>query len=356
MAISHWNHFVKLHSCDSYYRPPAWHNKPINLKPLYLHEYDNVYCNGSSICRFTKTANDTFYDYSMNPVLSCRFSRGSRKNIFQYKPCTHPNGMNASVKYETVIYLGMLHPHYGHFITESLSRCWAIDLVAKNKRDCKFFFDIVNTQFDYLGKLEWAVYMLECLGVDRESIIIGDHSCRINKLIVPSQSIVLHRQISRLAHYATWRRLVQNDSGLPNHDQPCSSSYQGLYVSRRLLKLNKRKIESEHLIEEYLQSKNFFVIHPQNMNISDQIKTFNRSSILVGQAGSGLHNILFSAYGSRLIGIDSGEHTLMNDSLCALMASSSTHDIIIEPEISNIDGEKSLVAVQNVIKQLEALL
>jgi capsular polysaccharide biosynthesis protein len=66
-----------------------------------------------------------------------------------------------------------------------------------------------------------------------------------------------------------------------------------IYVSRRYVSNQKRRIENEVEVEDFLRKKGFIVIFPEQMTLMDQINLFNAAGLIVGPAGSAFHTILF---------------------------------------------------------------
>lgn len=352
-----WANFVKIHSAvDLADSRPAWINEKISIHSLQINEYHNISSQASSLCKHTKTAIDTFFDSSGSPITACRYLRGSVSNAFRYMDSVVMDDRGADCDVlENVVYLGFYHPHYGHFITDTLSRSWALPILNLDSANLKFFFDIHDANSAPVIPVNFC-RVLEYLGIPKEDIIFGTKSYKIRRLFVPSQLIVLHKNVAPVAHGPIWGRIRDVSLNTSRDFDYFKSKRKGIYISRRLLKSNKRKMNCEIKIELFAQSLGFDIIHPQLLSLCDQLAVYANSPIIIGQAGSGLHNILFAPSCSRLIGIDSGKHLLKNDSLCAYMAQSQKHDIIAEPLIDKVDEESTRVAAKNIVEKLEALI
>jgi hypothetical protein len=350
-----WADYVDVHTPSREIILPKWLNRVVDLDTLSISEFNNVYARGSSICKTHRRAFDSFFDSTGAPITSCRYYRGDTVNAITYNEVILSAIDSTIPTYDNVLYLGLLHPHYGHFITESLSRAWALALLDPELHKYSFYFDVHNNKVDYNRDLGWAYYILSCLHVPKDRIILGTHQCSIRRLVVPSQSLTLHRSCSPLAHASIWNKIcISNDKAFV--DRLAGSSYsQGIFISRSLLARNKRAMICEPLLEDLAQSKGLKVIHPQQLSIQQQIKVYSSASTIIGQAGSGLHNILFAQDGCNLIGIDSGEHVLMNDSLCALMAKAN-HKIIIHPDLHDKDLTRGDLTANDVISMADSLL
>jgi hypothetical protein len=65
-----------------------------------------------------------------------------------------------------------------------------------------------------------------------------------------------------------------------------------LFISRSKWSAN-RIIENEPDIEHSMQDRGYTIVYPETLSVEDQYQTFRNADIIVGQDGSGLHNIIF---------------------------------------------------------------
>ncbi|NDY96315.1 glycosyltransferase family 61 protein [Wenzhouxiangella limi] len=72
-----------------------------------------------------------------------------------------------------------------------------------------------------------------------------------------------------------------------------------LYISRQ--DATARRVLNEAAVMHYLEQAGFTCIIPGNFSIEQQIKLFNRASVIVGPHGAGLTNLLFCKSGTRVI-------------------------------------------------------
>jgi GT2 family glycosyltransferase len=99
-------------------------------------------------------------------------------------------------------------------------------------------------------------------------------------------------------------------------------TFDKIFISRaRLPKwgINSRSCENRAGLEGLFKSRGFQVIYPELLPIKDQIRLFASAKLIAGEAGSGLHNSLFSTQGAQILNIQSArqEH-LIQASLGAL--------------------------------------
>lgn len=71
-----------------------------------------------------------------------------------------------------------------------------------------------------------------------------------------------------------------------------------LYVSRS--SSSYRKLINEQEIQEYLTKQGYIVVNPSQYSFKEQVDLFSRASVIVGQSGAGLTNIVFSPKNCRV--------------------------------------------------------
>jgi capsular polysaccharide biosynthesis protein len=75
--------------------------------------------------------------------------------------------------------------------------------------------------------------------------------------------------------------------------------YERIYVSRS--RVSGRDLINELEVEAYFRSKDFFIVHPQEHTIEDQIKLFASAKLVASVGGSGAHTAVFSKPDARVL-------------------------------------------------------
>ncbi len=181
------------------------------------------------------------------------------------------------------IYLGWFFNHYGHFMLESLARCWP--LLKAHDYDGYIFHLHIRAPSPSSRLFEF----FDLLNIPRDKLVFVTQNLRVETLHIPSQQAVLSRALSpqMLQLYqhlgqTAWERL----------GRPAYSSK--LYISRRLLPANMRHACNEHLLERHFREKGYSILHPQLLSPTEQLARFHVCRHLAGLEGSGLHNVLFA--------------------------------------------------------------
>ncbi|WP_172961181.1 glycosyltransferase family 61 protein [Asticcacaulis excentricus] len=203
----------------------------------------------------------------------------------------------------TVFYAGFLyHDHFGHFLTESLSRFWYLFYSGEKIRP------VFNTIPGIRELSDMNKFFLNKLGVNSEDVLLIDRPLRFENVIVPRAGFELGNPNYVLEQLNVFKHI--SSAQLNAFDGLDKSA--PVYVSRT--KFNNRKIHGEQYLEGVLKYNGWNIVHPEMHSLSDQISIFNSSNIYCGVLGSAMHNLLFSNEGKRPIYIERTRgtpHTLM---------------------------------------------
>lgn len=192
-----------------------------------------------------------------------------------------------STSSEKVVFLGSFAWHYGHFITESLSRLWWI--VKHSTKGVKFVCLMEKDSF-----LPFQSYILRLFNLDDSNLIVIKKPTKFAQITVPDDSfwnengIEMHRKmIDFITSKVTPQRLQNNK----------------FYLSRR--KFDKaRSLEfGEEFFEEFYAQKGYKIIYPEMLSPKEQLAIFiggGGALSFAAMAGTISHNTIFAPYGSRL--------------------------------------------------------
>jgi capsular polysaccharide biosynthesis protein len=194
----------------------------------------------------------------------------------------------------THLLLGSAYNHFGHFMTEGLSRLWALPLLPPD-------LPVVV----YQPRIDpWQEEFLEAMGVDRRRIVILDRPTQFERLIVPSIAFDLHRSVSQ------WMNEAWNPIGelFGESDQP------RVYLSRSQF-TRRRGLLNELEVEEAFLQRGFTIVHPQDLSIADQVRLARGAECLAGSAGSAMYLGAFQRPRSVKVVLTPRHFTLIDDSL-----------------------------------------
>jgi capsular polysaccharide biosynthesis protein len=189
-----------------------------------------------------------------------------------------------------VLYLSMFFRHWGHFLTESTSRLWARSAHPElSGLDVCFagfaqgFKRVANAE-SFLASVAAPPRLLPARGV-----------ARIAKCFVPAPSFV-NRAAAHVGHLTATREVAAT---LLPRERPRLSA-RPVYLSRSRLANVDRAIVNEKEFEAVLARGGVRIAHPQDMSLREQIVLFNTHAVLLGCAGSALHNLMFALAGREI--------------------------------------------------------
>jgi capsular polysaccharide biosynthesis protein len=337
-----WSDYVTLVNANDW--RPDWFESVMGCHDIDLAFYNNVSIYPSKMDKKTRSVTFNVYDENRSPILACNYVRGRSGNVFSYvKTLNKEPDRNFDRVGKPVIYLGWLHPHYGHFLTESLSRLWALKYLEKNLLEsCYFYFDI-HTPIDSVINKSWIRKILAIFGVDEKNLIFGNKSYLIDSFIVPTQALVLHSYVNSELQNYIWDSISRaNSSSLTKHDKK-------IYLSRSKLVKDKRKLLNEIQVETALSKIGFEIIYPELLSFEEQLEKYKSASLLVGASGSALHNAVFMNSNTHVVSLSTRDFSLLNELLCCF-ARNIKYSLFISDGIST---DKWSVNVDKLVEYLK---
>lgn len=177
------------------------------------------------------------------------------------------------------LYGGVARVHFGHFLTETISRLWALDHLDKPVDSIIFqpiYHRTAKTLFS--SPLRQIVKTLN----DGLPVQAFDTPVRVEELVVPSQGV---------GHFG-W------STGTPEFRHFVRSRFEAqfsakgpekLYLSRARLENGDRHLDQENSIEEMMSAAGYTIFHPQRHSIREQAEHYLAARVVVGGDGSAFH-------------------------------------------------------------------
>lgn len=233
------------------------------------------------------------YDYGRKLVLQSIYSRGP-------SPADVLPGMQSSFTYnevtawapqETYIYLGLLHPHYGHFLLSTFSRLWNIRDLPDHDIICVGPSHISEPAKPYVKDL------LRALNINPDRLVSFPSPVKVHEIILPYPSFeeqnFTHRAFSRLCNDVGDRLASEASIGQIEASKP-------IYFSKEHITSGVRKIVNEADICEHLAREGVEIMYPERLTFANQVALWRSARPIVSFSSSGLHTSVFSRH-SRII-------------------------------------------------------
>jgi|GEM_PF-1472642 len=188
----------------------------------------------------------------------------------------------------TCIFGGLLHVHFGHFLTESLSRCSHFFKFG----DAPIVFTHMDPSLrDPRDLPNFIRDLFDLLGIPLGRIHIIQDVTRIRKLIVPGVGI-------RHSDYVDKEHIIFLERQAKYHllNSPVVDERKKVYLSRSKLQPPTVGpiIWAEQIFEIYLKRQGFDIVHPELLGIKEQLHIILSADYLLGFIGSAFHTLLLS--------------------------------------------------------------
>ncbi|MBV7396358.1 FkbM family methyltransferase [Mameliella sediminis] len=180
---------------------------------------------------------------------------------------------------------GVLWRYFPHFVTESVTRLWALEHIDANQFDGILFTPKNPTNTDPLPPFH--AEFLRLMGCDLP-IHEARAPCVPDELIVPGQGFGLG-EISRGTD-----RFIESVA-LRFAQQVAPKGPEKLYISRSRLGAGRGSLLGEERLEALLAEQGYEIFHPQAHSLTEQVARYKAAKQIVAAEGSALHFLAFVA-------------------------------------------------------------
>jgi len=183
---------------------------------------------------------------------------------------------------QPVVYLGWLQNHWGHFLTEGISRLWPFCQYPELKRMLGVYCCSTlphQNIWDFINALDLDIY----IGGDRPRQAI-----RFRKVFIPLPSFV-----NQAKAYTVHSKAVASVVDFCLREECPQVSSQPVFLSRSKLAV-ARSVSNEAELERALTKRGFLIVYPEELNLSSQVNLFNNYRYFAGCWGSAFHTVILS--------------------------------------------------------------
>lgn len=178
---------------------------------------------------------------------------------------------------DEVIYAGIWNTHFGHFITESLSRAWAVKYYPKMSLAFSVLEGCPESQPRVLS---WQREILQLLGIDNNFIFVREPT-RFNAVIVPQAGFII-RDFFHQEHSSFLSRIDFDP-------EPGKRTW----ISRKNNTSDVNIAEFMADTENKLVAQGWNIVCPEEYTFGEQIQIYRTSERLAGLMGSAFHALVF---------------------------------------------------------------
>ena len=194
---------------------------------------------------------------------------------------------------ETVIYLGISYPLWGHCITDNIRRIWFLKSeYFKEFKDCPLVY--ISWSDKNIDKQKNFKRLLEILEVDVDRLQEIKQPTQFDKIILPDESFFRDTDRKFTNEYREAVDCVRNFA-LKNRTPVNSKKIYYLYGSYRLNHFG------ENRLAEYFHSKGYEIISPEKLTLDEQLNLLINCESFASTVGSCSHNSIFLRNGTKTI-------------------------------------------------------
>jgi capsular polysaccharide biosynthesis protein len=291
--------------------PPRGKQPPRLIQPpdISLREYHEVVVTPGQVISDDRILFPDTYRHNQARRLTNRFTEEVAPRFARLE---HPVG-DLEVRPGTYFHLdNEVRGHFGHLLTEQLSRLWAWPTAKARFPDLQLLLG--TNRRSEVQPYEYRVY--EAAGVAAEDVVMLDEPARVERVVsatpMLSNPAYVHPRIAE-----TWQLVGDNLAATAEGGARPSR----FFCSRRI---KKRSCTNTSEVEALFDAQGFEIIFPEDLTLGDQIETFRKADVIAGFAGSGLFNLCFVDQPKRVIMLSSTAYSARNE---YLMASVLGHEI-----------------------------
>lgn len=186
-----------------------------------------------------------------------------------------------------VIFLGALPKHYGHFITEGISRLWYIS--QTNDQDAEFVYISEDGPDRFLE-------IFEIFGIDLSRTHKIEEPTEFSEVVIPEASIRLHDYYHD--DYEVTISTILNSVPSSNVDK--------IYLSKKQ-RFNGRAL-GERSIERIFKRNGFKILYPESIPLINFFSILKSAKVLASSSGSSAHNAIFLDKSAQFICLNRSRH------------------------------------------------
>ncbi|KAB2808209.1 glycosyltransferase family 61 protein [Pimelobacter simplex] len=196
--------------------------------------------------------------------------------------------------------------HFGHLLTESLSRVWAWPEALALDPDARV---VVCATVKRPRLLEYELAVYEAAGIPRDHVVLVDGPTRVERLISGTPLFSNPYYVDpRIA--ATWDAVGdQLAATAPPRAWP-----RRIFLSRRE---TKRACVNGPELEQVFVEHGFEIVFPEDYPLGEQVAMFRAAEVIAGFAGSGMFQIAFVREPTTVIQVGSEAYGPRNEYLMA---------------------------------------
>jgi len=219
--------------------------------------------------------------------------------------------------------------HFGHLMTEVISRLWGWDAAKAEIGDLKALFRIRHPH-ERDPALERRIFT--AYGIEEADIVWADRPVRVESLVAATPQF--HNQRPHYVHprlAETWRRIGQRliDRSVPTQDR--------IFVARGA-GLTNRACRNAAQVERWFADRGFAIIRPETLDLGAQAALFAGARVIAGFGGSALFNAIHAERLETMIVLNHEAYTARNEHLITALLDCAVHYLWSPSDVAHPPG------------------
>lgn len=190
---------------------------------------------------------------------------------------------------ETVVYLGLFSPSWGHSLTINLQHLWFLqsDAFKTEFKNCRLVYLPWGTgagKHVYITEKKNFMRLLEILGIDATAFQPITQPTQFDKIVFPDSSFFDVE--GKKMFTAEYREMIDRvrDFALKNRTPTAGKKVYYFYGRHQI---------GEERLAEYFKSKGYEIISPETLTLDEQLNVLINCESFASTLGSCAHNSLF---------------------------------------------------------------
>jgi capsular polysaccharide biosynthesis protein len=228
--------------------------------------------------------------------------------------------------------------HFGHLLTEVVSRLWGWDEAKRRNPGLKALFHPKKKRGAALERQLFTAF-----GIAEEDLVPVDDPVWVES--VASASPMWHNAEPHFVHpdlTDTWARLT---TGLLSRASDVATSPR-IFVSRDD-DLSHRACRNVREVEAAFAAQGFTVVHPERHPLPDQARLFHEARVVAGFGGSGMFNVMHTDRLDALIVLNHTAYFPRNEHLFAALKGGESHYFWSPADVEPSEHGNRMAAMQS---------
>jgi capsular polysaccharide biosynthesis protein len=216
--------------------------------------------------------------------------------------------------------------HFGHVLTEVVSRMWGWDEAKRRMPGLKLLF---HPRSDFDPRVERAVF--SAFGISDDDVVRVEGPVEVGS--VASATPMWHNAEPHYVHpdlAEVWERI---GAGLSTHESAIETSPR-IFISRSDATANNDRIcRNVKEVERRFAARGFTILYPERHPLPDQARLFREARVVAGFGGSALFNVMHTRRLEALVVLNHSGYFARNEHLFAAIKGGESHYFWSPPDL-----------------------